>query len=112
MKIDIHDEGNITLVRVAGKLDSNTSPEANITIGAVIKTGTKLVLDMRSCEYVSSAGLRVLLTTAKLLTRMSGKGAIAGLSQDIRDVMEMTGFGNIFPHFTDVDAAKAAVEKG
>jgi anti-anti-sigma factor len=112
MKINAKEEKGITIISIEGKLDSNTSPEANTIIGPFIKPGAKLVLNLEKCDYVSSAGLRVLLTAAKMLARSGGKGVLSGLSNDIKEVMDLTGFGSMFPNFSTVGEAVAALEKG
>jgi anti-anti-sigma factor len=71
----------------------------------------RLVLDLSACQYVSSAGLRVLLMVAKLLTSKKGRGALAGVSEEVMDVMEMTGFAHFFETHDTVESAVEALRQ-
>ena len=70
-----------------------------------------VVIDMSECSFVSSAGLRVLLNLAKALAGKGGKGALAHVMEEVADAMRITGFGNVFPSFSDVDQAIAALRQ-
>jgi anti-anti-sigma factor len=109
MEIKIEESDGIVVASIKGKLDSNTAPQAQEKIAGQIKPALKMVLDMSACEYISSAGLRLILMVAKLLARQNGNGAIAGLSPEMRDIMDMTGFGNVLPGFKTVSEAMASL---
>lgn len=100
-----------TVVALIGSLDGTSAPEAQGQIMPLITPNGRLVLDMSECQYVSSAGLRVLLMIAKLLTSKKGRGALAGVSTDVMDVMEMTGFAHFFETHDSVDSAVEALSK-
>jgi anti-sigma B factor antagonist len=110
MEFSTSTQGDVIVAAIAGRLDSGTAPEAQEKLTPLIGPGAKLVLDMSGCEYVSSAGLRVLLWCAKAAARDDAQIAVAGLSNDIKEVMEMTGFGDLFPSFAGVDEAVASVK--
>ena len=78
-----------------GRLDTNTSPEFESKINEVVGDAEKLILDFSKLDYISSAGLRVLLGTAQA---MDGKGelVIRNLSQPVQEIFELTGFNNLF----------------
>lgn len=108
MEITIRSQDDMTIVEISGNLDSNTSAQAESQITPLIKPNSCLILDMKQCNYVSSAGLRVLLMIAKMLAREGGKAILSGLSEEVADVMEMTGFGAMFPKYpTTVEAIEA-----
>ena len=75
----------------------------------LIGPNSLLVLDMEQCDYISSAGLRVMLMVAKMLANKKGKVALAGLSEEIYDVMEMTGFAHFFEIYDTVSEAVEAI---
>jgi len=100
----------VSVIAISGSLDSTTAPRAQDEVLPLIASGCCLVLDLSQCEYVSSAGLRVLLMIAKQLAAKNGRWAISGLSAEIKDVMEMTGFAAFFATFGTVAEALAAVK--
>ncbi len=99
MEITTRTAGDVTIVAIAGKLDSITSPQAQQALDAVLAGGVrKLAVDFSALDYVSSAGLRVLLSAAK---KLGGGGLrMFGLNQSVREVFEISGFSAILPVFT------------
>lgn len=102
---------DVTVVAVAGSLDSNTSPKAQQALDGILASGTrKLAVDLTALDYISSAGLRVLLGIAK---RLGGTGAgggalrLFGLNETVREVFDISGFSTILAVFaTEADALK------
>lgn len=109
MNLNIKEQNDVTIISFDGRLDSNTSPEVQEKVIPMLSQGMKIVLDMENCDYLSSAGLRVLMMIGKILSKKDGKGVFLKLSQDLKDIMEMTGFGNIFENYEDLDKAIKAV---
>lgn len=101
-----------TVIEIAGNLDSNTVTEAQEKIMPLIVSKTCMILDMTKCAYVSSAGLRLLLMIAKQLTSQEGWLTLAGVCDEVKDVMEMTGFSGFFKAYKTVDEAIDAIGKG
>ncbi len=86
MKITVSDVGEVKVVRMEGSLDTQTSPEAQTQITQLIDQGaTKIIVNFEELDYVSSAGLRILLTTAKQLKGNGGELRICGLNGDVQD---------------------------
>ena len=83
----------LTLI-LEGRLDTNAAPQLEKEIDASTSGIKELVLDMEKLEYISSAGLRVLLGTQK---KMSGRGSlvIKNANADIKEIFEITGFAGI-----------------
>lgn len=102
--------GNATIIEISGKLDSLTAPQAQQTIMPLLEAGP-VVLDAGKLQYVSSAGLRMLLLVAKKLSSKNRKAVLSGVSADIQDVMKMTGFDHMFEFHPTLDAALAAAGK-
>ena len=110
MDITTRTQNGVTLVVFAGSLDSNTSPQAQQTLDEMLAAGArKVVIDCRALDYISSAGLRVLLGAAK---RVGGAGAggalrLFGLNETVREVFDISGFSTILAIFaTEADALK------
>lgn len=106
MNIQTHETNDITVLSLSGRLDSNTSETAEQQIMAKIDGGSKkLVLDFKELDYISSAGLRVLLMTAKRLKAEQGAFALCNLQEQIREVFDISGFLPILTVVEDMDSA-------
>ena len=101
--------GNITVVSLGGELDYNSSEEARQQLMEVVENNKNVVIDMKNCTYVSSSGLRVLLLLGKRSRQLGENIALANLTDDVKDVMDMTGFGTIFNCYDSLDNATAAM---
>ncbi len=113
MNIKIVTSDEVTIVELSGNLDANTVPKVQDEIMSLVTPGCRLVLDMTECEYVSSSGLRLLLIIAKQVkTDESGQWCLANVSEDVMDVIEMTGFAQFFEIADTVSAAVDAVQQG
>ena len=100
MNIAISDAEGVTVVRFEGNLDTNTAPEAQERLDALLDQGSNMVLiDFEALDYISSAGLRVLLATAKKLRGSSGKLHMCSLNEMVTEVFEISGFSTIFSVF-------------
>jgi anti-anti-sigma factor len=95
---------------VNGRVDASNASVLEQRILALLDAGeTRLVIDCAQLQYISSAGLRVLLVVAKRLSN-SGKLALAALNNQIRDVFDIAGFSSIFQIYRTQDDAVAAVQ--
>jgi len=101
-------QNGICILGLLGRLDSNTSPEFEKKISGVIEDGTRgVIVDFESLDYISSAGLRVLLKAAKELKRSEGKIVLCSMKEYIKEVFEIAGFVSLFPIVSSVgDAIK------
>jgi anti-sigma B factor antagonist len=94
---------------VTGHLDTNTSPEAESAINTLIETGArKVLINFAALEYISSAGLRVLLATAKKLKASGGDLKICSLNDTVQEVFDISGFSSILTVSKDQDEALAS----
>ena len=94
MNINIEKENGVTFLKIDGRLDTTTAPELEKAINAEGDELKNLVLDFGGVDYISSAGLRVLLTAQK---KMNAQGymELVGVSEAVMDIFEMTGFADI-----------------
>ena len=90
-------ENEIAVVTIAGRLDGVTAPECDQNVRELIEGGTnRLIIDLGALEYISSAGMRCILLTAKLLKEKNGQFYLANVTGNVRSVFDMSGFSNIF----------------
>ena len=94
MMIEIKKNLSETTIEVVGRLDTTTAPSLEKTIDENITETKSLILDFKGLEYISSAGLRVLLGAQKKM-QQSGAMKVKNVREEIMDVFEMTGFADI-----------------
>ena len=94
MTIEIKKNGKETTIEVVGRLDTITAPVLEKTIGENIGSIQILILDFKGLEYISSAGLRVILGAQKKMQN-SGAMKLTGVCESVMEVLEMTGFADI-----------------
>lgn len=100
MEISKRQQGDAWVVSIAGNLDSVSSPKAQQELDAIISNGArKLAVDFSALDYISSAGLRVLLGVAKQLGAKGGVLRTFGLNQTVLEVFNISGFSAILPVF-------------
>lgn len=96
MDVSTRAQQDVTIIAFTGNLDSNTSPQAQQALDGILAAGAqKLVIDFTALDYISSAGLRVLLGAAKRLHGSGGALCLFGLNETIREVFEISGFSKI-----------------
>ena len=94
MKIEIKKSAEQTVIEIIGRLDTITAPALDKTIHEDIVDTKNLVLDVKGMEYISSAGLRVLLSAQKKMQKV-GSMKVVNVCQEVMEVFEMTGFADI-----------------
>ena len=94
MTIEIKKNQEETILEIVGRLDTITAPALDKTIHEDIPDTKHLVLDITGVEYISSAGLRVLLAAQKKMQKI-GSMKVPGVRQEVMEVFEMTGFADI-----------------
>ena len=94
MTIEIKRNAEETTVELAGRLDTTTAPALDKTINIDIEGTKHLVLDLKKLEYISSAGLRVLLGAQKKMQKV-GSMKVTNVCEAVMEVFEMTGFADI-----------------
>lgn len=109
MNIQTIQEGRVTVVFASGKIDAMTAPAFEKSLTDLIGEGRLyLVLDLGGVEYISSAGLRVILATAKSLKGKDGMLLLANAQGPVKEVFDISGFGSVFSIYDSVEAAVEA----
>ena len=94
MTIDVKKTTDQVTIEVAGRLDTTTAPAMEKAISESIQEEKHLILDFKALEYISSAGLRVLLGTQKKMQKI-GSMKVLNVCEEIMEIFEMTGFVDI-----------------
>ena len=108
MAIDIKQEqqGATRILALSGRLDTDTSADVELTLQDLLAAGERnFLIDLTGIGYVSSAGLRVLLATAKQLEGGKGSLRLCGLNPSVKQVFDVAGFSKLFALFPDRAAA-------
>ncbi|MDX9980859.1 MAG: anti-sigma factor antagonist [Lentisphaeria bacterium] len=110
MMISVYQQGSVSILRASGRLDATTMADTERQLTAAIVGGSRrMVLDCSAVEYISSAGLRVILSAAKRMQKAEGKLVLAAASPQVRQVFDMAGLGAVIPVFETTDEASASL---
>ena len=94
MTIEIKRNADVTTIELSGRLDTTPAPALDKAINNDIGDTKKLVLNVKGLKYISSAGLRVLLSAQKKMQKI-GSMKVTNVCEDVMEVFEMTGFADI-----------------
>ena len=110
MDVTIKTVEEMNVVEIVGDIDGKSAPQAQEQILALIGPGSRILLDMSGVEYMSSAGLRMLLSSYRQVSSNDGQIGLVGLSEDIQDTMSATGFLRFFTTYESVEDGLAALQ--
>ena len=105
MNVEIKTISETMIIMIEGSVDSNTASALQTQIMEKMTEADQVILDLSKVGFVSSAGLRLLLVIYRQIKSKNGKVILVGVSEEIRDVMSMTGFINFFEILDTVDNA-------
>ena len=94
LNINKETDGNNLTIALSGRLDTTTAPELEGELKASLDGVTALIMDCKELEYISSAGLRVLLSTQKTMNKQ-GSMVVKNASDAVKEIFEVTGFSDI-----------------
>lgn len=103
MEYTVRQEKNTAIIRLVGRLDSTTSPEFEQWLSGYLKTPENhLLLNFDELDYISSAGLRVVLNAAKVFREVEWKFAACNMQDHVREVFEISGFDSFIDIYDSV----------
>jgi anti-anti-sigma factor len=96
MEAEVEEKGDVVVVRVLGRLDAASSPQLEKKISSIIESGHfKLVMNLAGVDYLSSAGMRLMLSISKKLKSLEGKVVACSLNEEVMEVIKMAGFHQV-----------------
>ena len=99
-------ENNIDIFKINGDLNSNTSPQLEEKVFSAINSGSnEMIIDFADLDYISSAGLRVIVKTAKNLKRSEGTVVLCSMQDYVKEVFEVAGFDAFLTIVSTMDDA-------
>ncbi|MCR4597246.1 MAG: STAS domain-containing protein [Lachnospiraceae bacterium] len=94
LNISMDTNGSELIVNLEGRLDTSTSPQLENDLKANIDGVSELIFDIKDLQYISSAGLRVLLSAQKIMNKQ-GSMVIRNSSEEVKEIFDVTGFSDI-----------------
>jgi len=106
MEMTNRKERNALVISIQGRMDAVTAPDFEKEVDRLLEKGeTRFVVDLGGLDYISSAGLRSILSLAKKLKSNSGTLHLAALQAVVKEVFDISGFSSIIPIFDSVESA-------
>jgi anti-anti-sigma factor len=106
MEVQVEEKGEVVIFRIEGRLDAASSPQLEKKITAIIDSGYfKLILNFNNVEYLSSAGMRLMLSVSKKLKNLEGKIVACGLNDEVMEVIKMAGFNHVIEIYSTEEEA-------
>lgn len=96
MKITKKKDGSTLVMALEDSLNTNTAPELEAELEGSLDDVNELVFDLKDLNYISSAGLRVMFATHKTMTKKGGTMSLKNICDEVKDILDMTGFGQVF----------------
>lgn len=106
--LDISEEvkSDVLVLKIKGRLDAVSSPMAEKRVFECINSGQyNILLDFSGIVYLSSAGMRMLLSTSKKLKGLSGKLVVCSINNNVMDVLKMSGFDHVLEITDNIEEA-------
>jgi stage II sporulation protein AA (anti-sigma F factor antagonist) len=110
MEMMVRNEEKAAIIAVTGRMDAVSAPQFDKRLETLMAEGaTRIIVNFQDLEYISSAGLQIVLANAKKLESIDGELLLTNLSGAVKEVFEISGFDTIFQIFDDPDAALASL---
>ncbi|WRH67807.1 MAG: anti-sigma factor antagonist [Planktothrix sp. GU0601_MAG3] len=110
MNITVQNLDHVFVAKLEGEIDAKTAPTITEQVLPLMKPGSKILMDLTLVSYMSSAGLRSLLSIYRQSTAKDSQLVLVGLSEELKDTMSMTGFLDFFKTADTVDAGVEALK--
>ena len=112
MKTTVKKENETTVLCLSGRLDSNSAPEFEKQLQEILTTpDTHLIFDFNDLDYISSAGLRVILNTAKIFRTQPYRFVTCNMQDHVQEVFEISGFDSFISIYKSLDESMLALKQ-
>ena len=110
LEVNANEVNDVVIVKLLGNLDTNTAPDAEAEINKWLENGAlKMIINLEQTNYVSSAGLRIFLATAKKITASGGVVKLCGANDVVQEILDISGFSTILDVRKTEEEALAAL---
>ena len=112
MEVNEKRQDGVVVLALKGRLDSNTSGDFEKQLLGMVQGGeTRFVLDFSELDYISSAGLRVLLKAVKELKRTDGRLCVCAVKDYIREIFSLSGFLSFLPTYVTIEESLSSFDQ-
>ena len=113
MDVTVERIGDVVSLGLKGRIDYSTAPQFNEAVDdALADTDRALILDFGEVAFIGSAGLRVILTTAKAMQARNAQLVLCALSEPVLQVFQITGFAQLLPIHAHAEEARESIGPG
>ncbi len=109
MELNIKTIGHVSIIAISGDIDGKTAPPLQEQLIPLLQPACKVILDMKGVGYMSSAGLRLMLTSHRQASSNQGQIVLVNLSAEIKEAMSVTGFLDFFALQDTIEAGLEAL---
>lgn len=110
MELTTRDHKRASVIRVVGRIDSNTSPAFDAKLKEYISANRNhIVLELDQTEFLSSAGVRAMISAQKALKPRGGQVMLSNPSEKVRDVLKLAALESLFPVYDSTEEAVGAI---
>lgn len=109
IRVAVEEKENVLIVRLDGRLDATSTPVLEGKIKPLLDKSMRILIDFSGVDYLSSAGMRLLLSATKKMKAKNGHLVFCGLSDDVMEIIKMAGFDKILRIFPTEKEALAAL---
>lgn len=110
LEVNTNEVNDVVIVKLVGNLDTNTAPDAETEINKWLETGAlKMIINLEKTNYVSSAGLRIFLATAKKITASGGVVKLCNTNDVVQEILDISGFSTILDVKKNEEEALASI---
>lgn len=110
MDINVNTVDQVTVVEIVGDIDGKTAMDVQERVSPLVRPSSKILLDMSQVGYMSSAGLRLLLSIYRQASANKASIVLVGVNQELQDTMSATGFLRFFTIHDTVEAGLAGLQ--
>ena len=110
LEVNTNEVNDVVLLKLVGSLDTNTAPDAETEINKWLENGAlKMIINLEKTDYVSSAGLRIFLATAKKITARGGVVKLCNTNDVVQEILDISGFSTILDVKKNEEEALASI---
>jgi len=110
LEVNVNEINDVIIFKLQGNLDTNTAPDAESEINKKLQEGAlKMIINLEKTNYVSSAGLRIFLATAKKITASGGVLKLCGANDVVQEILDISGFSTILDVKKNEEEALASI---
>lgn len=110
IQVAVEEKENVVILRLKGRIDATSTPVLESKIRSFLESSSRLLMDFSDVDYLSSAGMRLLLSASKKLKAKNGRLAFCSMGDEVMEIIKMAGFDKILSIYSTEREALAALK--